>query len=87
MAYKVSIEPSAQKALGKLDRRTRVRLIEAIGRLAADPRPPGCRKLAGPRQLYRIRAGDYRVVYQVRDKVLVVVVVRASHRSDVYRHL
>lgn len=87
MSYLVRIAPSAQKALLKLERQARERLIAAIDGLAEDPKPAGCRKLKGKRDLYRIRVGSYRVVYQVRDEVLVVVVVAVADRRDVYRRL
>ncbi len=53
--------------------------------LAANPRPKGVKKLTGLDNLYRIRAGDYRIVYQIRDDRLIVLVVRIGHRKDVYR--
>ena len=49
------------------------------------PRPPGCDKLAGPEDMYRIRVGDYRIVYQVCDEALMILVVKIGHRRDVYR--
>lgn len=87
MVYLIRITPSARKALLKLERQARERLIAAIDGLAEDPKPAGCRKLKGKRDLYRIRVGSYRVVYQVRDEVLVVVVVAVADRRDVYRRL
>jgi len=53
--------------------------------LGENPRPPGCVKLAGPDALYRIRIGDYRIVYQIRDAELLVVVVAIGHRREIYR--
>ena len=53
--------------------------------LAANPRPKGVKKLSGPDDLYRIRVGDYRIVYQIHDDRLIVLVVRIGHRKDVYR--
>ena len=61
------------------------RLPRAIDGLAVDARPMGCVKLAGEPDLYRIRVGDYRVVYQVNDKVLTVLVTSIGHRRDIYR--
>jgi len=61
------------------------RIVAAMEGLAADPRPPGCVKLQGEDELWRIRLGDYRVVYAVRDEKLMVLVVRVAHRKDVYR--
>jgi mRNA interferase RelE/StbE len=53
--------------------------------LSADPRPPGCKKLVGVDKEYRIRIGDYRVVYQIRTNVLMVFVIRIGHRGNIYR--
>ena len=85
MAYRVLITPAARKALERLTLGVRMRVNEAILALAAAPRPHGCLKLSGSADLYRIRVGDYRVIYRVEDRVLVVLVVRVGHRGDVYR--
>jgi mRNA interferase RelE/StbE len=83
--YDVLIKPSARKELEAVDlKKDRQRIVEAILALAEEPRPSGCRKLSG-RDKYRIRCGDYRVVYSVQDVILVVTIVRVGHRSDVYR--
>jgi mRNA interferase RelE/StbE len=83
--YDVLIKPSARKELEAVDlKKDRQRIVEAILALAEEPRPSGCRKLSG-RDKYRIRCGDYRVVYSVQDVILVVTIVRFGHRSDVYR--
>jgi mRNA interferase RelE/StbE len=85
VAHRVQIKESALKALKRLPAPVRARAWEAISDLADDPRPQGCRKLAGEDDLWRIRIGDYRVVYQVLDAVLTVLVVRIAHRREVYR--
>ncbi|HET7386944.1 MAG TPA: type II toxin-antitoxin system RelE/ParE family toxin [Nocardioidaceae bacterium] len=82
-AYRIEFRPSAAKALRKLDPPVAQRLRGAIALLARDPRPPGSRPLKG-RPGFRIRVGDYRVIYTVQDDVLLVVVVRLGHRSHVY---
>jgi mRNA interferase RelE/StbE len=87
MAYRLELKPSAQKALVKIPPPHRQRIAKIIDRLRTNPRPRGSVKLAGIPELYRIRIGEYRVVYQVRDDVLVVLVVRISGRGDVYRNL
>ena len=84
MKYKVEITRKAQKALAKIPQSDFKRVTDAIRKLAQDPRPPGCKQLTG-RNAWRIRAGDYRVLYEVRDAQLVVIVVRVGHRRDVYR--
>jgi mRNA interferase RelE/StbE len=87
MAYEVRLKPSAQRALRKLPAQIQSRIGSRLDGLASNPRPPGCEKLGGVDDLYRIRAGDYRVVYQILDAVLVVLVVTIGHRGDVYRRL
>ncbi|HLR97828.1 MAG TPA: type II toxin-antitoxin system RelE/ParE family toxin [Jiangellaceae bacterium] len=85
MPYAISYVPSAAKAIRKLDRPTARRLLEAIGELASDPRPSGCIQLKGGDGELRIRVGDYRIVYDVQDDELVVLVLRVGHRREVYR--
>ena len=85
MSYRIEIKPRAKKALARIPNPYRKRIAIAIDGLAQTPRPAGCAKLTGSEDGWRIRVGDYRVVYQIADKVLVVYVVRVSHRKDVYR--
>jgi mRNA interferase RelE/StbE len=59
--------------------------VETIEALATNPRPPGCRKLAGYKDVLRIRVGTYRVLYSVNDKRIIVIVLKIGHRRDVYR--
>lgn len=82
--YRVEVRPAAVRALRKLDRDVRLRIEGAISLLAEDPRPPASRPLRG-RPGYRVRVGDYRIIYTVQDDVLLVVVVTLGHRRDVYR--
>jgi mRNA interferase RelE/StbE len=84
--YRLLIKPSAAKEIEAVDqKKDRQRIVAGIRLLADDPRPPGCEKLAGEDDRYRIRVGRYRVIYSVGDEELVVVVVRVGHRKDVYR--
>jgi mRNA interferase RelE/StbE len=83
--YRVQIAPRAVRQLGKLPTSVQERIVRRIDRLAADPRPRGSIKLQGEDELYRIRVGVYRVIYQVRDDELVVMILRAGHRRDIYR--
>lgn len=85
MAYRVTYVASAAKALRKLDRQTARRILEVLNALADDPRPPGCITLQGGDGELRIRIGDYRVVYDVVDDELVVLILRVGHRREVYR--
>jgi len=81
--YRIELRPAAARSLRKLDPQVRRRVQGAIALLAQDPRPPGARALQG-RPGLRVRVGDYRIVYTVKDDVLLVVVVRLGHRRDVY---
>ncbi len=82
--YRVEVRPAAVRALRKLDPGLRPRIEGAMALLAEDPRPPASRPLKG-RPGYRVRVGDYRIIYTVRDDVLLIVVVTLGHRRDVYR--
>ena len=83
-SYSVEFRPSAEKSLDKLDGRSRARILRRIT-LAVDPRPPGVKALTREHGLWRIRIGDYRVVFEINDTKLLVLVVRVAHRGDVYR--
>lgn len=85
MTYRVQIKASAVKEIAALPKREQRRVVSAIEALAGDPRPEGVRKLTGIEDAYRVRVGDYRIVYQISDEVLTVFVVRVGHRKDVYR--
>ncbi len=83
--YRIEIKRSAAKEIEVIGwLRDRQRVVARIMRLAEDPRPPGATKLTG-KEAYRIRQGDYRIVYTIADDVLVVEVIRVGHRRDVYR--
>ena len=83
--YRVEFAPSAARALGRLDRPEQRRLARRIDALAGEPRERGAEKLHGTDNRYRVRVGDFRIVYEIEDALLVVVVVRVGHRRDVYR--
>lgn len=83
--YRVEVARRAAKALQRLARPDQQRVRAAIDLLANDPRPSGCTKLVGENHAYRVRTGDYRIVYDVMDDRLVVQVVRIGHRREVYR--
>lgn len=85
-AYRVEIQRSAESDLSRLGSVLVGRLRTALESLASDPRPPGSRKLAGS-EAYRLRVGDYRIVYEVDDRRQIVTVARVRHRRDVYRRL
>ena len=83
--YRISYVASAAKALRKLDRQIARRILVAIERLADDPRPPGCIAIKGDGGELRVKVGDYRVVYDIEDGELIVLVLRGGHRREVYR--
>jgi mRNA interferase RelE/StbE len=84
MKYSVSILRRAQKSLEKIRGNDYEKIKIAIFDLGNDPRPPGCKRLTG-RDGWRIRIGDYRVLYEIRDTELVVLVVDVGHRREIYR--
>lgn len=83
--YTVVLSSHARRALRKLARSVQERVIVALELLKADPRPPKAVKLKGEDNVWRIRVGDYRIIYEVIDEDLVVWVVRIADRKDVYR--
>jgi mRNA interferase RelE/StbE len=83
--YKVVFKPSADRQLRKLPDALQRRIVGKVEMLAHVPKPKGVVKLAGCENLWRIRVGDYRVVYEIQDDRLVVLVLRVAHRKDVYR--
>jgi len=85
MAYTVEFSPSAEREFRKLAREIQRSLRPRIDALANEPRPTGAKKLKGSDNLGRVRVGDYRIVYEVRDRILVVLVVRVAHRREVCR--
>ncbi len=85
MGYKVAFAAGAKRQFDKLPKPAQQRLGEAIAQLAEDPRPPGVVKLSGEEGLYRVRSGNYRVVYRVEDDRLLVLVVKVGHRREIYR--
>ena len=86
MTYRVEILPSAHRELAVLSAKEQKRINECIARLAEIPRPSGVTVLQGKKETYyRVRVGDYRIIYQIQDKALVVLVVKIGHRREVYR--
>ena len=85
MAYRVVVAPAAERAFHKLPKELRKRIIQRVEALAANPRPANSKKLKGDEDFYRVRVGDWRIVYQIEKQRLVVLVVRIGHRRDVYR--
>jgi mRNA interferase RelE/StbE len=82
--YKIIINKSASKELSKLPLEAIDRIQQAINALATDPRPANFKKLKGFKGLYRIRTGDYRIIYRIEDNALIIEVVRIGDRKDIY---
>ena len=83
--YAVQLKPSADRALARLPADVQRRIVLALEDLGDDPRPPDVKKLAGDDNLWRIRLGAYRVVYEIHDHPRLVMVLRVAHRKDAYR--
>ncbi|MFC1661966.1 type II toxin-antitoxin system RelE/ParE family toxin [Gemmatimonadota bacterium] len=83
-SYELRIKPSAVKELEALQAKDRRRIVRKIQNLAEEPRPPGCEKLSG-QDRYRLRQGNFRVLYEVDDGRPSVTVVKIGHRRDIYR--
>ena len=84
-SYNIEFSPEADRFLDKTDLKTSLRIVKAIRKLSATPKPPGCRKMKGSDADYRIRIGDYRVIYEIKKKVLMIYVIRIGHRKNIYR--
>ena len=85
MSYRIELSPAAARHLRKLDGAARRRVQAAVELLASDPRPPSAKKLVGGDGEWRVRTGDYRIVYEIHDGVLVVLVLAVGHRREVYQ--
>jgi mRNA interferase RelE/StbE len=83
--YEVKLARRAEKSLASLERREQQRIRAALDLLADNPRPPTCVAIQAEDSVYRVRVGDYRIVYEVLDAVLLIHVVRVGHRREVYR--
>jgi len=82
--YKVEIKRSAVKEIERLPRKEIQIVLDKIKALADDPRPSDCKKLSG-QEKYRVRCGNYRILYLIEDAILIVYIVKVGHRKDVYR--
>jgi len=85
MNYLIQVLPAAEKELKKLPAEVQRKLSKKIDGLVANPRLEGCEKIKGREHTYRVRVGDYRIIYEVYDKRLVVLIVDAGHRREIYR--
>ena len=82
--YRIEFKPSVWKDLDRIPKSDRRRIIKRIDTLADDPRPFGSEKLSGQMNKYRVRQGNYRIIYSIEDDHLIIVVVKVGHRRDVY---
>ncbi len=85
MTYTVVLKPHAFQALKRLPLEVRKRLQPAMDALADAPRPPGVKKLSNSQDIYRVRVEDYRIIYEIQDAVLRVLIIEVGHRREVYR--
>jgi len=85
--FEVRLTPGAERKLGGLQRPVQVRIARTIDLLAISPRPRGAKLLTseGPPRIWRVRVGDYRILYQIHDDQLLVLIIAVAHRRDVYR--
>ncbi len=84
-SYQIEWRKSTKRDLKSIPVQQVERIITAVESLSADPRPSGCTKLSGSECAYRIRIGDYRVIYEIFDNKLFIEIVKAAHRKDIYR--
>jgi mRNA interferase RelE/StbE len=84
-SYKIEWKQSAKKEIRKLDKTVIPKILEAVAVLAENPRPRGSKKLRETEHTYRIRVGDYRVIYSIFSSVLTIEIVKVGHRKDIYR--
>lgn len=82
--YKLLFSKSVAKDLRSIPKRDVARILRCIGKLAEDPRPAGCEKLSG-QERYRLRQGVYRIICEIQNDVLIIIVMNVGHRSDVHR--
>jgi mRNA interferase RelE/StbE len=87
LAYRIEFTSRAQRDFKALDGSVRGRIARRIDSLANNPYPSGIKKLEGEDELYRLRVGDYRILYQIKNDVLLVLVVSVGHRREVYRRI
>lgn len=84
-SYKIEWKQSAKKELKKLDRQIIPRILQAVESLADNPYSSGSKKLIGSNSNYRLRVGDYRIVYNIESSILTIEIIKVGHRRDIYR--
>ncbi len=83
--YKIVVSTTAEKALKNIPNKDCQKILSVIQALSSNPYPSGCRKLSGEDSIFRVRQGNYRIIYDVQDKRLLILVLKIGHRKDIYR--
>ena len=83
--YNILISATAEKTLKKIPKKDRIKIVRLIQTLAISPVPQGARKLLGEQNIYRVRQGNYRVIYELKNKKLIILILKKGHRKDIYR--
>lgn len=83
--YRIEIIKSAEKSLAKIPEASMIKIVAAIQSLARDPLPSGVKKLSGEQNTYRIRVGNYRIIYEIHHKIILIQVLKIGDRKEVYR--
>jgi len=87
LSYRVAVKRSAAKVLKKIPKPDRIRIIEKIDSLAENLPNPDATKMKGNNPFHKVRTGNYRIIYEVQEEVLVILIVKVGHRKDTYRNL
>ena len=87
MSYRIEIKRSAAKSLKKIPKANRKRIVDKIDSLAESPPNPDTTKMKGNNPFHKVRVGDYRIVYEIQEDVLMILVVKIGHRKDIYKNL
>lgn len=85
MSYRIEWKPSAERSFRKLPRQAQDRISLRVNELATNPRPDGVKKLGGEENAWRIRVGDFRIIYEIHDGVLMIMILRVANRRESYR--
>ena len=84
-SYKIQWKRSAKKEFRKLNKQVILRILQAVEKLAEDPYAVGSKKLVGSDSIYRIRVGDYRIIYNIESSILTIEIIKVGHRREIYR--
>ena len=87
MSYRIEVKKSAAKALKNIPKADRKRIVDKIDSLAESPPSPDITKMKGNNPFHKVRVGDYRIVYEVQEDVLLILIVKVGHRKDIYKNL